>query len=143
MSRVKKYGFLFLAALVLSGGELCGQVPEGDMQLLRGVQFDVPRKESPHPYGIEPGRSTLSPLYHAASGCLWLWENVCASELCAPGGYEQSNTDYFKALVVEYGPLRAVVYGVDRMMRNTRIGRASTPTQPNGLIADDPKRYRP
>lgn len=94
------------------------------------------------PYGIEQGRTTLSPLYHSASGALWLWENLVAADICAPGGYTDTNTAYFKGLVVEYGAPLAVIYGLDRMVRNTKIGRHSAPKNNIGLIEDSIERYR-
>lgn len=115
---------------------------KSDLELLREAQFEAQRGDRRVPYGIEPERTTLSPLYHGASGALWLWENFVAPDVCAYGGYTDTNTAYFKSLVVEYGALPAVIYGLDRMVRNTKIGRASTPTNSRGLIEDNPKRYR-
>ncbi len=115
---------------------------KSDVELLREAKFAMPREDRSVPYGIEPGRKTLSPLYHGASGALWLWENMVAPDVCAPGGYTDTNTAYFKALVMEYGALPSIIYGFDRIVRNTKVGRMSTPTNPLGLIEDDPKRYR-
>lgn len=115
---------------------------KSDKELLRGAQFEAPRGDRHTPYGIEPGRKTLSPLYHGASGALWLWENLVAPDVCASGGYTDTNTDYFKALVREYGALPAIIYGFDRMVRNTKIGRMSQPTNNQGLIEDNPTIYR-
>ncbi len=123
-------------------GALSAKAQKSDLELLRGAQFEAPREDRSVPYGIEPGRKTLSPLYHGASGALWLWENLVAPDVCAPGGYTDTNTAYFKALVLEYGALPAVIYGLDRTVRNTKIGRYSSPTNSRGLIEDNPKRYR-
>ena len=112
------------------------------MDLLRQHRFEAPREDRSVPYGIEPGRTTLSPLYHAASGSLWLWENLVAPDVCSPGGYTDTNTAYFKGLVVEYGAVRALFYGLDRMVRNTKIGRHTTPKNQRGLIEDSLERYR-
>ena len=114
---------------------------KSDKELLRGAQFEAPRGDRHTPYGIEPGRKTLSPLYHIVSSALWVWEQYVAPEVCAPGGYTDSNTAYYKSLWREYGPLLALPMGFDRMVRNTKIGRASTPTNKQGLIDDNPKRY--
>lgn len=144
---------VLLLLAVLAGGRLCAQeigaavevrgVPESELELLRSAEFAPPRRTPAKPYGIEPGRKTLSPLYHLTSGVMWVWENYVAPDVSSPGGYRDTNTDYFRALVVEYGGVAAIVCAADRVVRNTRIGRASTPTQPDGLITDDPKRYRP
>lgn len=115
---------------------------KSDKQLLREAQFTPPREDRSVPYGIEPGRTTISPLYHGASSALWLWENLVAPDVCAPGGYTDTNTAYFKALVGEYGAIMGVIYGVDRMVRNTKIGRHSVPTNDKGLIEDSVYRYR-
>lgn len=113
-----------------------------DKALLREAQFSAPAKRHSVPYGIEPGRKTLSPLYHGTSGALWLWENLVAPDICTYGGYTDTNTAYFKALVGEYGALRAFFYGLDRTVRNTKIGRTSSPTNERGLIEDSVERYR-
>lgn len=113
-----------------------------DKALLREAHFSAPTQRKSVPYGIEPERKTLSPLYHGASSALWLWENFVAPDICTPGGYTDTNTAYFKALVNEYGALRAIVYGIDRTVRNTKIGRISSPTNPRGLIEDSVERYR-
>lgn len=115
---------------------------QSDLDLLRQHRFEAPREDRSVPYGIEPGRTTLSPLYHAASGTLWLWENLVAPDVCSPGGYTDTNTDYFKGLVAEYGAVRAFFYGWDRMVRNTKIGRHTTPKNQRGLIEDSTDRYR-
>lgn len=117
---------------------------ESDRELLRQAHSEASASSVRRsvPYGIEPGRTTLSPLYHATSSLLWVWENYVAPEVCAPGGYTTSNTAYYKLLWCDYGPLWALPLGFDRMVRNTKIGRATTPTNQRGLIEDDPKRYR-
>ena len=112
------------------------------LRLTYRLLFEAPREDRSVPYGIEQGRKTLSPLYHSASGALWLWENLVAADVCAPGGYTDTNTAYFKGLVVEYGAPLAVIYGLDRMVRNTKIGRHSTPKNNIGLIEDSIERYR-
>ena len=131
-----------LLVMLLLLGALSTKAQKSDLELLRGAQFEPPREDRSVPYGIEPGRKTLSPLYHGASSALWLWENLVAPDVCAPGGYTDTNTTYFKALVLEYGALPAVIYGLDRTVRNTKIGRHSSPTNSRGLIEDNPKRYR-
>ena len=113
-----------------------------DKALLREAHFEAPAQQKSVPYGIEPERKTISPLYHGASGALWLWENLVAPDICAPGGYTDTNTAYFKALVSEYGALRAFFYGLDRTVRNTKIGCTSSPTNERGLIEDSVERYR-
>ena len=115
---------------------------QSDMDLLRQHRFEAPREDRSVSYGIEPGRTTLSPLYHAASGSLWMWENLVAPDVCSPGGYTDTNTAYFKGLVAEYGAVRALFYGLDRMVRNTKIGRHTTPQNQRGLIEDSLDRYR-
>ena len=115
---------------------------QSDLELLRNKEFTPVRQDRSVVYGIEPGRTTLSPLYHAASGSLWLWENLVAPDVCSPGGYTDTNTAYFKGLVVEYGAVRALFYGLDRMVRNTKIGRHTTPKNQRGLIEDSLERYR-
>ena len=131
-----------LLVMLLLLGALSTKAQKSDLELLRRAQFEPPREDRSVPYGIEPGRKTLSPLYHGASSALWLWENLVAPDVCAPGGYTDTNTAYFKALVLEYGALPAVIYGLDRTVRNTKIGRHSSPTNSRGLIEDNPKRYR-
>ncbi|MBO5806447.1 MAG: hypothetical protein J6R10_06270 [Tidjanibacter sp.] len=117
--------------------------PQSDRELLRKAHSSTSQSEPTKvAYGIEPGRQTLSPIYHLASSALWVWESFVAPEVCAPGGYADSNTAYYKSLWREYGPLLALPMGFDRMVRNTKIGRASTPTNPQGVIEDDPKRYQ-
>ena len=123
-------------------GTLSASAQKSDKELLRKAEFAAPREDRSVPYGIEQGRTTLSPLYHGASGALWLWENLVAADVCAPGGYTDTNTSYFKVLVVEYGAIRGVIYGFDRMVRNTKIGRHSTPKNNIGLIEDTTDRYR-
>lgn len=140
MSTLRK---ILLALLFVAATPLISLADEGDKELLRTAH------STPHTpttkevvYGIEPERETFSPLYHVTSSALWLWESYIAPEVCAPGGYTDSNTDYFKSLWREYGPLRALIFGFDRLTRNTKIGRATTPTNPQGLIEDNPQRYR-
>ena len=128
-------------AFWLAGG-LSASAQVSDKELLRRAEFAAPREDRSVPYGIEPERKTLSPLYHGASGALWLWENLVAPDICTYGGYTDTNTAYFKALVVEYGALRAFFYGLDRTVRNTKIGRTSSPTNERGLIEDSVERYR-
>ena len=65
-----------------------------------------------------------------------------APDVAAPGGYSDTNANYFKALVEEYGLLRALFLFPDRIVRNTKIGRASSPKNERGLIDDNPKCYR-
>jgi hypothetical protein len=116
---------------------------KSDMDLLReGGKHKAPRERKAVPYGIVEGHTTISPLYHSASGAMWIWENYIYPEICTPGGYTDTNTAYFKELVKEYGSPMAIIYGLDRAVRNTKIGRISTPTNSRGLIEDDPKRYR-
>lgn len=133
---------LLIVALFVVAGTLSASAQQSDKELLRQASFEAPREDRSVPYGIEQGRTTLSPLYHSASGALWLWENLVAADICAPGGYTDTNTAYFKGLVVEYGAPLAVIYGLDRMVRNTKIGRHSTPKNNAGLIEDSVERYR-
>lgn len=133
---------LLLTVVVLVGSPTLSWAQKSDLELLGEVTFAVPTEDPEVPYGIEPGRRPLSPLYHLTSSALWLWENLIAPDVCAPGGYSDSNTHYFKALTIEYGALGALFLGPDRVIRNTRIGRATTPKNGRGLITDDPKRYR-
>lgn len=129
-----------LMVLTLCGPSIYAQ--RSDLELLRDVRFEPAAEDRDVAYGIEPGRKTISPLYHLTSGGLWLWENFVAAEVCAPGGYTDTNTHYFKLLTMEYGTLPAFFLGFDRVVRNTKIGRVSSPKNGRGLIEDDPKRYR-
>lgn len=139
-SRTYLKALLALLCVALCGE--CSYAQKSDLELLREASFDAPREDRYVPYGIEPGRKTLSPLYHLSSGGLWLWENLVAADVCAPGGYTDTNTHYFKALTLEYGTIPALFLGFDRVVRNTKIGRASSPKNSRGLVEDDPKRYR-
>lgn len=134
---------ILLALLFVVVTALPSLADEGDKELLR-TAHSTPRTPTTKEvvYGIEPECETFSPLYHVTSSALWLWESYIAPEVCAPGGYTDSNTDYFKSLWREYGPLRALLFGFDRLTRNTKIGRVTTPTNPQGLIEDNPQRYR-
>lgn len=136
------YRHLLLALLVSVVASPSLWAQQSDIDLLRQRKFEAPREDRSVPYGIEQGRTTLSPLYHSASGALWLWENLVAPDVCSPGGYTDTNTAYFKGLVVEYGAPLAVIYGFDRMVRNTKIGRVGATTNHKGLIEDSTKRYR-
>lgn len=135
------YRCLLLVTLLLVCS-LTATAQKSDKELLREAQFTPPREDRSVPYGIEQGRTTISPLYHGASSALWLWENLVAPDVCAPGGYTDTNTAYFKSLVSEYGGIRGIIYGVDRMVRNTKIGRHSAPVNDVGLIEDTVDRYR-
>ncbi len=142
MTRATTYRFILLAVAFLVS-PLCSLVAQqSDLELLRQKEFAPVRSDRSVEYGIEPSRQTLSPLYHGASGALWLWENLVAPDVCAYGGYTDTNTAYFKGLVVEYGAPLALFYGLDRMVRNTKIGRVSSPTNNRGLIEDTIDRYR-
>lgn len=114
-----------------------------DRSLLLSDQRPRATSDRRVPYGIEPERTTLSPLYHLTSGALWFWENLVAADVASPGGYATTNVDYFKRLVAEYGPIEAFIYGIDRAMRNTKIGRYTLPKNERGLVEDDVARYRP
>lgn len=142
MTRATTYRFVLLlgAFLMLPLCSLMAQ--QSDLELLRRKEFAPVRDDRSVEYGIEPSRQTLSPIYHAASGSLWLWENLVAPDVCSPGGYTDTNTAYFKGLMVEYGAVRALFYGLDRMVRNTKIGRHTTPKNQRGLIEDSIDRYR-
>lgn len=131
---------LLLVLIIGSGSTICAQ--KSDLELLREVSFSLPRGDREVPYGIEPGQRSLSPIYHLTSSALWVWENYIAAEVCAPGGYSDTNTHYFKSLTKEYGALSAFFLSFDRVVRNTKIGRVSSPKNKHGLITDDPKRYR-
>lgn len=131
-----------LVLLLMVGWCGVATAQRSDLELLRETHFEAPADDPEVAYGIEPGRKTLSPLYHLTSGGLWLWENLVAPDVCSPGGYSDSNTHYFKVLTIEYGALGALFLAPDRILRNTRIGRVSTPKDRRGLIVDDPKRYR-
>lgn len=133
-----------VVAVVAFVGTTCESYAQShsDMELLRSATFEQPRSDRYEPYGLVEGRQTLSPTYHAFSSLWWVWQNGVAPEVASPGGYSDSNANYFKALVEEYGLLRALILYPDRIVRNTKIGRATTPTNPKGLIDDNPKRYR-
>ena len=133
---------LLVTTLLLMATHSAWGQERSDLELLREVSFEAPRGDRSHPYGIEPGRSTISPLYPAASGALWVWENHLAPDITTPGGYTETNIDYFRALVAEYGTLPALLFGLDRTVRNTKIGRTTAPQNEQGLVCDDPKRYR-
>lgn len=142
MTRTTIYRFILLVVAFLTL-PLCSLVAQqSDLELLRRKEFAPVSEDRSVEYGIEPSRQTLSPLYHGASSALWLWENLVAPDVCAPGGYTDTNTAYFKGLVVEYGAPLAIFYGFDRMVRNTKVGRAGVPTNSRGLIEDSIKRYR-
>lgn len=113
-----------------------------DMELLRSAEFEGPRSDREEPYGLVEGKATLSPAYHATSALWWVWQNGIAPDVASPGGYSDTNANYFKALVAEYGLLRALFLYPDRIVRNTKVGRVSSPKNSRGLIDDDPKRYR-
>ena len=124
-------------------GLVCAQEQRrSDRELLRSVEFEGAREDRHHPYGLVEGRKTISPLYHLASAGLYVWQNAVAPEVASPGGYTDTNGDYFKTLVGEYGGVRAVVYSLDRLVRNTRIGRHTTPKNERGVIEDSVERYR-
>ena len=133
-----------VVAVVALVGATCGCYAQsrGDMEILRSAQFEEPRNDRHQPYGVDRGRQTLSPTYHAISSIWWVWQNALAPEVASPGGYAESNANYFKLLVEEYGLLRAIVLFPDRIVRNTKVGRSTTPTGDDGLIYDSPKRYR-
>ncbi len=134
---------IVVAVVALVGATCeCYAQNHSDMELLRAASFEEPRSDRYEPYGLVEGRQTLSPTYHAISSLWWVWQNGVAPEVASPGGYSDSNANYFKALVEEYGLLRAIFLYPDRIVRNTKIGRATTPTNPKGLIDDNPKRYR-
>lgn len=117
-------------------------VPEGDRALLLDGAKQSDKASTKVPYGIEPGRKTFSPIYHLTSSLLWLWEAGLAADVASPGGYATLNTDYYKALVAEYGYIGGVIYGIDRTMRNTKIGRHTQPKNAIGLVEDDVWRYK-
>ena len=142
MTRATTYRFILLVVAFLTLPHLSLVAQQSDLELLRQKEFAPVREDRSVEYGIDPARQTLSPLYHGASGALWLWENLVAPDICAPGGYTDTNTAYFKALVKEYGGIMAVIYGLDRTVRNTKIGRVGSPTNPKGLIEDSVDRYR-
>ena len=143
MTHHKQHTLHLVALLVLLLAPLGASAQRSDVELLReGSKRKEVGERKEVPYGILKEHSCLSPLYHSASGAMWLWENYIAPEVCAPGGYTESNTAYFKKLVEEYGSPMAIIYGLDRAVRNTQIGRVSAPTNSRGLIEDDPKRYR-
>lgn len=131
---------LFL--LMCGGAEVADAQNHSDLDLLRSVEFDSPREERYETYGLVEGKSTFSPIYHAMSGVWWVWQNAIAPEVANPGGYTDTNANYFKKMVEEYGLLRALILFPDRIVRNTKVGRATTTTTTNGLIEDNPKRYR-
>ena len=129
--------------VALVGGACgCFAQSRSEMELLRSAEFAGPRSDRKEPYGLVDGKATLSPAYHATSALWWVWQNGIAPDVASPGGYSDTNTNYFKALVDEYGLLRAFFVYPDRIVRNTKVGRVSTPKNPRGLIDDDPKRYR-
>lgn len=142
MNARRTYLRLWLLALLTIVPALSASAQRSDVELLREVQFEGPREDRSVEYGLEPGRKTLSPTYHLTSSLLWAWENLLAADVCTPGGYSDTNTHFFKRLVEEYGLLGALFLYPDRILRNTRIGRVSSPTNPLGLIEDDAKRYR-
>ena len=125
-------------------GATCGALAQSrsDIELLRSAEFDGPRGDRVEPYGVVEGKMTLSPAYHATSAVWWVWQNAIAPDVASPGGYSDTNANYFKALVGEYGLLRALFLFPDRIVRNTKVGRVSTPKNSRGIIDDDPKRYR-
>lgn len=141
------------ATLLLGCCAVAAQVPDvdtvatksqrSDVELMRGAAFASASAEQGEPvkYGLVEGRKTLSPLYHLTSSVLYVWESVVAPELASQGGYTDSNADYFKALVGEYGGFRAFFYTFDRLVRNTRVGRHTAPKNEKGLVEDDVKRY--
>ena len=106
------------------------------------VEFKQAKEDRHYPYGIHPERRTLSPLYHLTSAGMYVWQNSIAPEVANPGGYTDTNEEYFKALVEEYGSIRALFYSFDRLVRNTRIGRYTTPKNKQGLVEDSVQRYR-
>ena len=116
--------------------------PQSDRERLRSVEFEGPREDGHYPYGLQPNRHTLSPLYHLTSAGLYVWQNDIAPEVTTRGGYADTNEEYFKALVEEYGGVRAFFYSFDRLVRNTRIGRHTSPKNKRGLVEDRVERYR-
>jgi hypothetical protein len=138
--RMAKIALVLVALLGATCG--CYAQSHSDMELLRSAEFEGPRSDRSEPYGLVEGRQTLSPAYHATSALWWVWQNGVAPDVAAPGGYSDTNANYFKALVEEYGLLRALFLYPDRIVRNTKIGRASSPKNERGLIDDNPKRYR-
>lgn len=139
--RATYHKWALLLALLLTS-PLCALGQKSDVELLREATFATPKEDRTVEYGILPEHTTISPLYHLASGAMWLWENYIAPDVCSPGGYTDTNTAYFKSLVEEYGSFATLFLSFDRIVRNTRIGRHSAPTNNLGLIEDDPKRYR-
>ena len=132
-----------VVALLLPLSVAAEERPKSDKELLREAEFSAPREDRHFDYGLRPGHKTLSPTYHITSAGLYVWQNGFAPDVVNPGGYTDTNADYFKSLVSEYGLIGAVVLQCDRLVRNTRIGRQTTPKNSRGLIEDSPKRYRP
>lgn len=118
------------------------EVSKSDRELLRSVEFEGVREDRLYPYGLQPNRHTLSPLYHLTSAGLYVWQNGIAPEVSTRGGYTDTNEEYFKALVEEYGGVRAFFFSFDRLVRNTRIGRHTAPKNKQGLVEDSVQRYR-
>ena len=134
---------LAVVALLLPLSATAEERPKSDKELLREAQFAGAREDRHFDYGLRPGHKTLSPTYHITSAGLYVWQNGLAPDVVNPGGYTDTNADYFKSLVTEYGLIGAVVLQCDRLVRNSRIGRQTTPKNSRGLIEDSPKRYRP
>lgn len=119
------------------------ELPQSDNELLHSAEFATTRHDKHYPYGLRPDHKTISPIYHLTSAGLYVWQNHLAPELVSGGGYTETNGEYFKALVAEHGGVKAFFLYFDRLVRNTRIGRHTTPKNERGLIEDSPQRYSP
>ncbi|MDY3979935.1 MAG: hypothetical protein SOZ00_07930 [Tidjanibacter sp.] len=134
---------MLLAAVAV--GVTTAAAQRSDLELLRGQQNSSEAVAERSPYGLQPGKQTISPLYHLFSATFYLWQNDVAPDVATRGGYALSNPDYFKALYGRYGLFRSFFYGVDRAVRNTKIGRVGYNEtfllDNSGMIVDEVERY--
>lgn len=134
---------MLLAAVVVGLATAAAQ--RSDLELLRAQKPTVDSAAPHSPYGLQPGKQTISPLYHLFSATFYVWQNDLAPDVATSGGYAVSNPDYFKELYDRYGLFRSFFYGVDRAVRNTKIGRVGYDEMflldNNGLILDNTERY--
>lgn len=146
----------FLACLAAVGHTGFAQLSAADDSLIAAATFHQPdefayyRREGNSGTMMQMKRKNTMAEYNPVSltlkGSMWLYQNVLSPELSSPCPYEISCSNFAKESIHEFGIIKGMAIGADRLMRCNRISLAEVSAMDfnpeTQHIVDDPSRYR-
>lgn len=151
-----KTGLAFIICLFALLHTCAAQDVQNDLQLVSNAKF-YSQQEFEYYHGALNSKKSLethgnnvvakyNPVALVLKGSMLLYQNVLSPQLSKDCPYEITCSNYAKLAIKQYGAMRGVIMGADRIMRCNRIAVLDVdPLSINeytGKITDPPSKYQ-